>query len=69
MVSGQDRSKSGRYPVLGVVAEFAKVVQSRVDADEVAGRHADATVGNRLAVRPTHEARVAPIETHVLNET
>lgn len=45
MVSGQDRSSSGAYPVFWAVAEVCQVVQSRVDADEVTGRHDDATVG------------------------
>ena len=45
IVSGQDRSSSGGYPVFEAVTELPGVVQSRVDADEVAGRHADATVG------------------------
>ena len=46
MVSGQARSCTGAYPVFEAVAELPGVVQSRVGADEVAGRHADATVGN-----------------------
>ena len=47
MVSGQDRSNSGAYPVFGgCELSLPRVVQSRVDADEVTGRHADATVGN-----------------------
>lgn len=46
MVSGQDRSSSGAYPVAWAVAELPGVVQSRVNADEVTGRHDDATDGN-----------------------
>lgn len=45
MVSGQARSCTGAYPVFEAVAELPGVVQSRVDADEVTGRHADAIVG------------------------
>ena len=46
MVLGADRSKSGGYPVAwGWRLSLPGVVQSRVDADEVAGRHANATVG------------------------
>lgn len=44
MVSGQDRSSSGGYPVFEAVTELPGVIQSRVDADEVTGRHADATI-------------------------
>lgn len=46
MVSGQARSCTGAYPVFEAVAELPGVVQSRVDADEMTGRHADAIVGN-----------------------
>lgn len=46
IVSGQDWRSSGAYPVFGLWLSLLGVVQSRVDADEVTGRHADATVGN-----------------------
>lgn len=45
MVSGQDRSSSGGYPVFEAVTELPGVIQSRVDADEVTGRHDDKNVG------------------------
>ncbi len=60
MVSGQDRSSSGAYPVFWAVAEVCQVVQSRVDADEVTGRHDDATVGNIYL--PPHEIDVSHTE-------
>lgn len=45
MVLGADRSKSGAYPVFGgCELSCQKVRKNRVDADEMTGRHTDATV-------------------------
>ncbi len=58
MVGGEDRSSSGPYPVFGgCELSLPRVVQSRVDADEVTGRHADATVDSFHRRRENHFRR------------
>ena len=46
---GKTGAALGHIRSLGLWLSLPGVVQSRVDADEVTGRHADTTVGNRLA--------------------
>ncbi|MEV3811241.1 MULTISPECIES: hypothetical protein [Aeromonas] len=43
---GKTGAALGHIRSLGLWLSLPGVVQSRVDADEVSGRHADATVGN-----------------------